>query len=208
VSNWQIARHRVAIAGQVLDAGTGKGVAGAEVTMSAMPSAFKNKVAIASLAYENSGNDRLERLDRTSTRKDGIFYFLDLPDGKYSLTASIPRYGTRYGATQQSAQVARDGKGNYKIGFVNLTLQPTTVKGKITGSAHKGGVVLAEVRVKGSGERTFSDGQGQYVVSGIEPGKRVLLVNAQGYRAASEHVTLEEPGTSQTLNFSLTRESG
>jgi hypothetical protein len=207
VSEWQIARHRVAIAGRVLDAGMGKPVADAAVSLTG-PAAFQSKLALASLAYGDDWNSMPERPDRTKTREDGLFYFLDLPDGKYSLSASIPSYGSRYGTAQQVATVSRDSKGNIKAVFVNLTLQPTAVKGKVTGSGKKTAVVLAEVRVKGSGERTFTDVQGQYTVAGIEPGKRVLLVSAQGYRAVSQPVTLGEPGTSQTVDFSLTRESG
>jgi len=35
-----------------------------------------------------------------------------------------------------------------------------------------------------------------------------LLVSAQGYRTESQAFTLGEPGASQTLNFTLTRENG
>ncbi len=208
MSDWQIARHRVAIAGRVLNAGTGRPVAEAAVFITAMPAAFEKKLAIASLAYGDHWNALLERSDRTRTRKDGLFHFLDLPDGEYMLSASLPSYGSRYGTADQTATVSRDSKGNIKIAFVNLTLQPTAVEGKVTGAGHKADVVLAEVRVKGSGERTFTDAKGQYAMVGIEPGKRVLLVSAQGYRAESQPVTLEHPGTSQTLNFTLTREAG
>jgi Carboxypeptidase regulatory-like domain len=208
VSGWQTVRHRVAIAGRVLDAGTGKPVTNAAVSITTMPPAFQNRLAIASLAYGRSWDDLLDRPDRTSTRKDGLFCFLDLPDGKYGLSGSMPSHGNRYGVAQGSAEVSRDSKGNFKIAFLTLTPQATTVKGRITGSSHKNGVVLAEVRVKGSGERTFTDAQGQYEVAGIEPGKRVLMVSAQGYRAVSEPITLGQPGASQTLNFNLTRESG
>lgn len=230
MNDWQIARHRVAIAGKVLDAGTGKPIAGAAVYMpGAVPKAFDKKLAIAALRYGDRWHATLERPDRTRTREDGIFYFLDLPDGKYELSACIadldklfrnlpegkkklrapvPGYGTRFGVAQETATVAHDGQGNQRVAFVNLMLPSTAVKGKVTGPGHKAGVVLAEVRVKGSGERTFTDAQGQYTVAGIEPGKRVLQVSAQGYRAESQPVTLGAPGTSQTLNFSLTRESG
>lgn len=208
MSDWQVTRHRVAIAGRALDAGTGKPVADATVSMGKMPAALEKKLAIASLSHGDRWNSLVERPDRTRTKKDGLFYFLDLPDGEYSLSASIPSYGKRYGTEQQSAAVSRDKKGDIKAAFVTLRLQPTAVKGKITGPGHKTGVMLAEVRVKGSGERTFTDAQGQYSVAGIEPGKRVLLVAAQGYRAQSQPVTLGDPGTSQTLNFTLVRESG
>jgi hypothetical protein len=38
-----------------------------------------------------------KRLDRTSTATDGYFHFLDLPDGDYTLIASLPGVGIRYG---------------------------------------------------------------------------------------------------------------
>jgi hypothetical protein len=208
MSDWQIARHRVAIAGRVLDGNTGKALGDVAVTLTAMPAALQKRLAITSIAYGSGWNSMPRRPDRTMTSENGLFYFLDLPNGKYSLSALPPTYGGRYSTTQQALTVSRDGKGDTKIAFVNLTLQPTTVKGKITGPGQKTAVVLANVRVKGSGERVFSDAQGQYTVTGIEPGKRVLMVSAQGYRAESRPFTLGDPGASQTLNISLTRESG
>jgi CarboxypepD_reg-like domain/Carboxypeptidase regulatory-like domain len=207
-NDWDIVRHRVAIAGSVLDAGTGKPIRDAQVVITAMPAAFKKKLEVAALPYGNRWNSMLERPDKTRTRPDGLFYFLDLPDGKYSLSVSIPSYGSRYGKTEQSATVSRDAGGDAKMPFLRCALPPTLVKGKITGSGHKTGVVLARVRVKGSGERAFTDALGQYTVAGIEPGKRTLLVSAQGYRTESQVFTLAEPGASQTLNFTLTREGG
>jgi hypothetical protein len=208
VSNWQIARHRVAIAGRVIDGGTAKPIVDAVVSLSGMPAVFEQKLAMSSLMYGKRWNTLQQRPDRTRSREGGLFYFLDLPDGTYNLIASIPNYGNRYGTAQQSAVISRNKKGDAKISFVNLTLPPTAVSGKIIGPGHKTGVVLAEVRVKGSGERTFTNEEGQYTVAGIEPGKRVLLVSAQGYRPQSQPVTLGNAGTSQTLNFNLTRESG
>lgn len=207
MSDWQIARHQVAIAGRVLDGHTGKPVAGALVSMTAMPPVFQKRLVITSSSRAD-WDEMLERPDRTRTRKDGLFYFLDLPEGSYTLSGSLPRLGKRYGAAQGSSEVSRDTKGKFKVTTITLALQPTRVKGKVVGPGQKNGVVLAEVRVKGSGERTFTDAQGQYTVAGIETGKRVLLVSAQGYQAASENVTLGEPGMAKTVNFSLTRESG
>ena len=205
MSDWQIVRHRVAIAGRVLDGATGKPVAGAVVSMTAMPSAFQERLATGFSTRDDG--DRV-RLDGTCTRRDGLFYFLDLPDGKYTLGAAMPTMSSRYGAAQASSHVSRDGQGSLKTSFVTLTLLRTVVKGKIVGSAHKNGVAMAEVRVKGSGEHTYSDAQGQYAVAGIEAGKRVLLVSAQGYQRATQNVTLAEPGIAKTVDFSLTRESG
>ena len=205
MTEWQIARHRVAIAGRVFDASTVKPVAGAAVSITAMPETFERKLALASLAYGNRWDTLKQRPDRTITREDGLFYFLDLPDGDYNLSASIPSYGSRFGSAQQPAVVSRDSNGDTKIAFVSLSLQPTAVSGKITGPGHKTGVLLAEVRMKGSGERTFSDDQGQYILAGVEPGLRTIQVSAQGYKEKSQPVTIRSPGAVQALNFSLTR---
>jgi len=204
----EIVRHRVAIAGRVFDAGTGKALSDAEVAINAMPPAFKQRLEIAALPYGKQWDKVPDRPDRARTRPDGLFYFLDLPDGKYNLVASIPSYGNRYGKVEEAAKVSRNANGDTKITFVRFALQSTHVKGKVTGAGQEAGVALARVRVKGSGELGFTDAQGQYTVAGIEPGKRTLLVSAQGYRTESQVFTLGEPGASQTLNFTLTRENG
>jgi hypothetical protein len=203
---WQVARHRAGIAGRVTDAETGKPIAKVAVTMAEMPAAFKRTLRNASIQYGNRWPTMVERPDKTMTRTDGLFYFLDLPGGKYTLSASLPGSGKRYGSAQ--ATVTHDAQGNLKVAMVSVALQPTTVKGKVTGPGHKNGVPMAEVRVKGSGERAFSDTQGHYVLAGIEPGKRTIIVFAQGYQPASHPVLLGQPGALETLNFALVREAG
>jgi hypothetical protein len=207
-NGWDIVRHRVAIAGRVFDAGTGKPLSDAEVVIDKMPDTFKKRLDAVMMPYANRPSTAVERPDKTRSRPDGLFYFLDLPDGKYSVRASVPSYGNRYGKAEQPATVSRDANGDTKIPFVRCALQPTHVKGKVTGTGQESGVALARVRVKGSGERGFTDAQGQYTVAGIEPGKRTLLVSAQGYRTESQAFTLQEAGASHTLNFTLTRENG
>jgi hypothetical protein len=190
---WTTARHRVAIAGHVVDAASQKAVAGAEVVIVEMPAAFKHKLQRAGAGF-----------DRARTREDGLFYFLDLPDGKYTLSASLPGAGKRYGNAQQKTKVSRDEKGDTKIAFVNFALPPTAVKGKITGTEHSVGIVMAQVRVKGSGERAFSDFKGEYVLTGIEPGSRTVQVFAQGYRTASERISIAA-GEAKTKDFELVK---
>ncbi len=195
--SWLVARHRVAIAGHVTDAQTGKAILGAEVAMIEMPAAFKQKLQHAAATG---------LLDKARTRHDGLFYFLDLPDGKYTLEVSVPGSGKRYGSVQQKTKVSRDEKGDTKVDYVNFALQPTAVTGKITGAGNKGGVLMAQVQVRGSGERTFSDADGRYALAGIEPGKRTVQVRAQGYRPAAEAVFIAAPGESKTLDFDLVKD--
>lgn len=206
-AKWEAVRHRVVLAGRVRDASSGKPLGDAEVWFTAMPSALKKKLESVSLAHGKAWDKMAERPDRTRTRPDGRFYFLDLPVGKYKLQAALPNQGRRFGKAEESVEVGQDADGYAKMVFVRCALSPTQVNGKITGVGQEGGVALARVRVKGSGERGFTDAQGEYRVAGIEPGKRTLLVSAQGYRAESQMFTLEKPGDSKTLNFNLKREN-
>jgi len=209
MSTWQIARHQVSIAGRVTDGVSGKPLAGVRVTIVTMPSLFKKKLGIDAIRYGKQWAAMNERADRTHTREDGLFYFLDLPDGKFGLSVSLSRPGMRYGPAEETASVARDAKGGIaKPVFMDLVLHPTVLKGRITGTGHKSGIAMAEVRVKGSGEHTFSNAQGQYLLPGIEPGKRTVLVFAQGYRDISQSVTIAESGQEQIVNFTLSRETG
>jgi hypothetical protein len=187
---------------------SGKLLSGVQVMIVSMPSLFKKRLEIAVVQYGKSWTTMMERADKTLTRHDGLFYFLDLPDGKYGLSASLSRPGMRYGQAEETASVARDATGGIaKPVFMDLVLHPTVLKGRITGTGHKSGIAMAEVRVKGSGEHTFSDAQGQYLLPGIEPGKRTVLVFAKGYRDISHAVTIAKAGDSQTMNFVLTKES-
>lgn len=195
---WHIVQRRVALAGWVTDGETGKSIEGASVAITAMPAAFERVLRYAS---------KTEPLDRTQTREDGSFFFVDLPDGEYTCNISAPRTGRRYAASQVTATVSRDHQGNLKMTTVKAALQPTTIKGKVTGSNHKTGVVLAQVRVKGSGEQTYTDAQGKFVLVGIEPGTRTVQIFAQGYNPASRVVKLPQAGASETVNVALSREA-
>jgi len=84
-SAWEIVRNKVAICGRVLDE-HGGAVRGVRVTIISMNEAFRTRVLAAASAAEMKWDDLDERLDRTVTRMDGIFYFLDLPAGSYALS--------------------------------------------------------------------------------------------------------------------------
>ena len=178
------ARRRIAIAGRVIYSRTGRNVEGANVRASG-PS-----------------------IAQTRTAPDGLFCFFDLPEGRYTMQASLPKAGKRYAMTQRDAEVLRDLAGRFSMATVVLSLDDTAVSGTITGENPGGGLVMAEVRIKGSGERAFSDGQGQYILAGIEPGNRTILVHLQGYKPASYSVDIEVPGSSHTIDFTLLPDAG
>lgn len=238
MSEWEIVRHQVAIAGRVTevteaqtdrqtDQETGRAIADAQVEIKDAPAAFKAWLAMRAIQYGDRWEAMPERPDRTRTAADGHFHFLDLPAGQYTLVASLPGAGTRYGQSKAMTVTVsqdKDGKYTYTPEPAELNLPPTTVKGRIT-TQEKGQneedqvekpVAMAEVRVVGSGEHTYSDTQGDYCLTGLEvnkengiPKKRILelKVSARGYLDDKKPVELNQPGQVQSADFKLSRKS-
>lgn len=200
---WKEIRHQVAIAGRVIDARTNKAIKGVLVSITRAPAAFTNWLAVKALQYdETQWANMFERPDRTRTAPDGHFHFMDLPDGQYTLTASLPGSGSRYGEVKKRVTVTHDNGGDITMAEVELALPSTTIKGKI-GNRNNKPVVMAEVRLKGSGEYVFSDSKGDYLLAGLETGKRTVVVSAQGYKSNVRVVSVEKVGTMKTANFVL-----
>jgi hypothetical protein len=174
-------RHQVATAGHVSDAQTGQAILGADVSV------------------KNAAQDVVAR---ARTAADGHYHFLDLPDGQYTLEASLPDAGSRYGMAQAQATVTRGGGGKIRLTVADMALPPTTIKGQITGPGATP-IILAEVRVKGSGERALTDAGGRYALIGLEVGVRTALVSARGYQPASATVQLSVAGAEHVVNVAL-----
>ena len=87
---WQETRRRVAIAGVVTEDATARPLAGATVELTAGPAAF----------------EKLRRLARdravTTTDANGLFHFLDLPPGAYTVGASLAIVGALLAAAAVS----------------------------------------------------------------------------------------------------------
>jgi hypothetical protein len=241
MSEWEVVRHQVAVAGRVSDAQTGRSLGGVQVKITNAPAAFLDPMVILARSYpvyseslaaaratlDNDGASVAEKLaaaqaildywqaqgklktkrrDLTQSAVDGIFYFLNLPDGDYTLTAAFPGLGTRYGTAGATATVTSNAD-NIDLVTTEIALPPTTVKGQISGPSldddGSGPVVLAAVRVRRSGEQTHTDDAGHYLLTGLEIGQRTLFVSARGYQTAEQTVTLNQAGAEQTLNFTL-----
>lgn len=200
-------RHHVAIAGQVTDAQTGKIIAGALVAITAAPAPFTDRLSLQQKQYGDQWETMVERPDRTRTRADGHFHFMDLPAGQYTLAASLPGQGTRYGTAQATVTVALDANGNIRLVTTAIVLAPTTLKGRITAQAANEPepvpVFMARIGVKGSGESTFSDKEGNYRLIGLEVGTRTVQVVVKGYQTDVSTVALGPAGAEQTLNVTL-----
>ena len=199
---WETVRHQVAIAGRVTDRQTRQPVAGARVQIAACPAAFAAWLAIYARQYGAGWAALAERPDRAVTEADGHYHFMDLPDGQYTLAVSLSEAGSRYGTAQVQATVSRTPEGRITLAAADVTLPPTTLKGQVTGQG-VGALILAEVRVEGSGERTLTDAQGNYLLSGIETGGRKIGVTVRGFKSATQTVTVSPAGAEVTQNFAL-----
>jgi hypothetical protein len=206
VNDWVTVCHAVAISGRVTDFQTGKAIGGARITIETetAPLEFTNWLTLRAKQYGDRWEQIDERPDRTRTAGDGHFHFMDLPDGDYTLKAELPGSGSRYGTAQKSVVVTRNADGIMAV--VDIRLPPTTIKGEITDKDNEK-VLMAEVRIKGSGERVFSDADGRYLLTGLEASEeqeRTLQVSAQGYQQVPpKNVLLDQAGVEKVVDFAL-----
>jgi hypothetical protein len=196
------ARHQVAIAGRLTDAVTGTLLAGCRVQLTSVPAAFAAWLASRALEIGARWESLPVRPDRAVTQGDGHFHFLDLPDGQYTVAASLPPAGTRYGTAQVGRTISRDAGGTIARQTADLALPPTTVRGRVTGPGNVA-VQLAWVRVRGGVENTYTDGLGEYVLTALEAGSRALLVSASGFQPSPPVSVSLQVGTVATMNVSL-----
>jgi hypothetical protein len=196
-----------------------------------VPATLTRKLSIKALQYGSRWDTLIPRPDRLLSRQDGSFCFLDLPEGTYTVTASMPGAGSRYGtasaettvaipAAASSAASVAEGASSPATGtssaeapaalpaLLELRLPPTSLQGVVQTMIDEeaGPVWLATLRVKGSGEAATSDSEGRFALNGLEPGARTLLVSAQGYRSASMSVQLEQ-GNVTSVSVALEPES-
>ena len=202
MTTFETTRHQVAIAGQVSDFETTRSIAGALVRITAAPAEFLTQLAALAQQYGAEWATLRERPDQTATAPDGHFHFLDLPNGQYTLAVSLPGSGTRYGTRQGQVSVSRDASDNIVLAAADLTLPPTVLKGQVT-RADGTPLAMAAVRIKGSGEQGFSDGQGRYVLAPLEIGQRTIIASAQGFSPVTRVLQLATAGTAVTANFTL-----
>lgn len=212
-----IVRHQVAIAGQVSDKETGLTIGNAIVEITAMPEKFKTKRSLQALQYGSEWETLLKRCDRTTTAPDGFFYFIDLPPGEYTLTASLPSAATRYKQAKTTVTLPpppEDIPNSPKFTLANLTLSPSGIRGKVTDLQD---VAIARVNVKilGSGESTTTDGQGNYQLIGLEAPKKEgdqrqvkVVFSAKGYREIIEDLQFSLGEVLEDKNFKLTKQNG
>lgn len=197
--------HQAAIAGKVIDAETGRAVAGVTAAITAMPAAFQTWLAVRALSYGAAWAALPERPDRTRTAVDGCFRFADLPDGAYTVSFSLPGAPHRYGSAQHAFAVASDVDGWITLATAEIELPPTGFRGKVHGLVQGAPVALplARARVDGTGEVGYGDEQGRFYLTGVELGARTVKIGAIGFLPATSPVQITEGVITDLGTFEL-----
>jgi uncharacterized GH25 family protein len=181
------------VAGRTVDA-DGKPVAGATVYLSEQTAvSFGGQTAMV-----GSG-----RGHRGVTDDEGGFAFEGVSPGSLRLTAQAPRY--------QEAELANlELKGGEDLSSLEIVLKAgATIEGRVL--SPDGPMPDAEVTVVESSAGDFgysslrarTDGDGQYRIDGVPPGKRTLEARAEGYRRAVRDV--EVAARTPAVDFQLER---
>jgi hypothetical protein len=195
-------RHQAVIAGRVTQGQTGRPLSNALVMITAGPPEFTDLLALKAVQHGRHWESLQNRPDRTRSAADGHFHFLNLPDGQYTLEVSVPGWGSRYGITQAPATVSRNPDSTVNLATVNPVVQPTTIRGRVT-NQEGDPVVMAAVQLQGSGERAYSDAQGNYRLLAVETGARTVGASASGFETVSHQVSLLEAGGEQVQDITL-----
>jgi len=116
-TDWEVVRHRVAIAGRVVDS-SGKPAAATQITVTALPKKSRQKTDRAASTAGADPQRGDEPFAATFAKADGIFYFLDLPAGRYTLKGIDQRSGLQ---DQKVVSVSWDQSGKVKR-VADLTL--------------------------------------------------------------------------------------
>ena len=117
-TDWEVTRHQVAVAGRIVD-GSGKPVVAAQITVTALPKKSRQKTESAASATGTAPQDVDKPLETTVAKADGIFYFLDLPAGRYAVKGIDQRSGLQ---DQKIVSVSWDQNGNVKRVRTDLKL--------------------------------------------------------------------------------------
>ncbi len=117
-SDWEIIRRQVAIAGHIVDQ-RNTPVAGVHVNITSS-STKKTSQAESAASAMKTGRENIDgHLEQTLSRWDGLYYFMDLPDGRYII--SVHREG-QVTEIKQKVTIARDKKNDLTVSQTDFTL--------------------------------------------------------------------------------------
>ena len=156
---------------------------------------------------------RASGLERTATRPDGWFHWVDLPAGVYQLEASVPGSSRGYGQALAEVEVVEGGQDPFAQSQVSFHLSPTILQGSVVSAADlEEPVGMARVQIAETLAYVFSsdeftkphDREWNYQFVGIASTYPVitLIITAKGYETTQKKVDLR-PGANNSLDIQL-----
>jgi len=115
--------HFVAIAGRAVDESTNRPVAGADAEITSGPAEFERRRAAMGPWLPAASRD-----GRVKTAPDGIFYFVDLPDGTYEIrvkAAGAPPVNARVTVNRSGRAVAPPSVVDVAVQLTRLPDSPS-----------------------------------------------------------------------------------
>lgn len=191
---WQVTRRRVSLAGCVVSGHT-----------SQLVEKPANRV-IAGALIRLSREGLPEQV--TESASDGVFHFLKLREGRWQMSVTLPSRGLRYSEVHREVVIDDSAE---QVLFLTVPLQPFVIQGRVSEKGQNG-LCMAEVRVKGSGEKCLSNRSGRYEIVGVEPvpprHTRLVQVSARGFELLERPAEMDSSGSAyQQLDFELERKT-
>jgi hypothetical protein len=127
----------------------------------------------------------------TIARADGSFVMLGLPSGTYTLNASTPQLGGRYGS-RELYDVTIPAQG--PIEPLTIYLPPTGLRGFVQAKDATGTlqpVAGAQMQLRDDTITVLTKTNGEYELAGVTAGTHILMVTANGYATKSLKIILE-----------------
>ena len=136
----------------------------------------------------------------TSTDEDGYYFFEDLPEGDYTLTASKSGYNT------ETVEISLDEDEVYEAKTIMLEESVSaTIYGYVLDIRGEP-IENARLTIKGLRNkytaRTASDKDGFFEFTGLEAGKYLITVKKKRYKPAKTTVEVDE-GESKEIEIEL-----
>jgi Carboxypeptidase regulatory-like domain len=187
-------RHKVAIAGTVNDEITKQPIVDAVIEL--VSQNLHIHICEEGSFYVIDRPKGLIKLPTSLAKiRNGFFYFMDLPDGEYTLKVSAPNLESRYEPVKEQRVIAPNWQ------FL-VQLSPTRLIGQVKRSDNNEPIANAVVKLGGSEYQTFTDEKGEYILLGIVASQPKVQVSHQRFEQSFRTVELTA-GKEHIQDFSL-----
>lgn len=187
-------RHKVAIAGTASDKVTKQPIT--DVIVELFGQDLHIQMSEKGSLYLINQQTGLVRLPTSLSKiQNGFFYFMDLPNGEYTLKVSAPKLEKRY-------EKFKEQKITIPNLQANVQLSPTQLVGQVKRSDNNEPIAKALVKLGGSEYQTLTNDKGEYILLGVVASKPTVQVSHPKFERSSKQVELIA-GIERIQDFSL-----